>query len=94
VTETFEEKVKSCLESEENLVIYRRSVDKLLEKIMKSIKKDSGLVIDEKSKATEIIQDCNRGIQRCHECPILSCCDNTSENAEIVRKAKKNHGKS
>jgi hypothetical protein len=45
--------------------------------------------VNEKDECLKIILDCNRGYQCCHRCPVLSCCDNTSENAMIVQGHKK-----
>lgn len=40
-----------------------------------------------KEHASQIIRDCDRGIQRCGECPLLECCDNTSTLATKLRRA-------
>jgi hypothetical protein len=39
-----------------------------------------------KDQALEIITDCNAGRQRCGECPLLECCDNTSMLAHELRR--------
>jgi hypothetical protein len=40
-----------------------------------------------KDHARAVIDDCNAGTQRCDECPLLECCDNTTILArELKRK--------
>lgn len=35
------------------------------------------------TEAIEIARDCQRGLQRCHECPDTECCDNTRPKTAI-----------
>ena len=63
----------------------RRTLEEELAKVIGEMQGQMSSVFDGKGKAIQLLLACNKGQQNCHECPIISCCDNDTEAARLIR---------
>jgi hypothetical protein len=63
----------------------RRTLEEELAKVIGEMQGEMSSIFDGKGKAVQVLLACNKGQQNCHDCPIITCCDNDTDAARLIR---------